>query len=189
MCIPSLHARHVYAHSSSRARSPDCKPASAGLVTRLLELARDEDLGIGGLPGDLTCKVTLGEIDNADNDRPCVRNRRKRARVLASANLISHPTMPAAFHGAHACSCGHSLMAYDSAVNKVPAAYARSCAVDITRLCVRQRRRRRSRLRLRAAPSLLYPAWPQFLKLSKSLRPTSQSRSRRQMAPSVTCAC
>jgi len=33
----------------------------AGLVTRLLELARDEDLGIGGQPGDLTCKVTLGE--------------------------------------------------------------------------------------------------------------------------------
>ena len=33
----------------------------AGLVTRLLELARDEDLGIGGQPGDLTCKVTLGK--------------------------------------------------------------------------------------------------------------------------------
>ncbi len=30
-------------------------------MTRLLELARDEDLGIGGQPGDLTCKVTLGE--------------------------------------------------------------------------------------------------------------------------------
>ena len=36
-------------------------PRPAGLVTRLLELARDEDLGIGGLPGDLTCKVTLGK--------------------------------------------------------------------------------------------------------------------------------
>lgn len=40
---------------------PDGTTGVAGLVTRLLELARDEDLGIGGLPGDLTCKVTLGE--------------------------------------------------------------------------------------------------------------------------------
>lgn len=34
-------------------------------MTRLLELARDEDLGIGGEPGDLTCKVTLGETPRA----------------------------------------------------------------------------------------------------------------------------
>jgi hypothetical protein len=32
-----------------------------GLVTRLIELARDEDLGMGGNPGDLTCQVTLEE--------------------------------------------------------------------------------------------------------------------------------
>jgi hypothetical protein len=38
-------------------------------VTRLLELARDEDLGIGGQPGDLTCKVTLGESPNSP---PCL---------------------------------------------------------------------------------------------------------------------
>ena len=84
----------MYAHgprsSSARARSPDGKPASAGLVTRLLELARDEDLGIGGLPGDLTCKVTLGEIDHVDNDRPCVRKRRKRAFCFCKSHVSSH---------------------------------------------------------------------------------------------------
>ena len=40
---------------------------ASGLVTRLLELARDEDLGIGGQPGDLTCKVTLGLAQQSDN--------------------------------------------------------------------------------------------------------------------------
>ncbi|KAJ1486188.1 hypothetical protein T484DRAFT_1790459 [Baffinella frigidus] len=34
-------------------------PLGAGLVTRLLELARDEDLGLNGDPGDLTCAVML----------------------------------------------------------------------------------------------------------------------------------
>ncbi|EKX48710.1 hypothetical protein GUITHDRAFT_151665, partial [Guillardia theta CCMP2712] len=33
----------------------------SGLITRLLELARDEDLGFDGKPGDLTCQVTLEE--------------------------------------------------------------------------------------------------------------------------------
>merc|ERR1719329_588598 len=40
--------------------------ARTGLVTRLLELARDEDLGIGGQPGDLTCKVTLEETQTLE---------------------------------------------------------------------------------------------------------------------------
>mmetsp|Transcript_64968 Transcript_64968/g.159965 ORF Transcript_64968/g.159965 Transcript_64968/m.159965 type:complete len:316 (+) Transcript_64968:182-1129(+) len=38
---------------------------STGLVTRLLELARDEDLGLGGEPGDLTCQVTLEQSEHS----------------------------------------------------------------------------------------------------------------------------
>mmetsp|Transcript_59585 Transcript_59585/g.140979 ORF Transcript_59585/g.140979 Transcript_59585/m.140979 type:complete len:325 (+) Transcript_59585:48-1022(+) len=51
--------------------------ASTGLVTRLLELARDEDLGLNGDPGDLTCAVMLEEAQELE------------ARIMSRAELVT----------------------------------------------------------------------------------------------------
>ena len=74
-CVRISFSVHVYlCHSLYLCLHHVCVCIFAsGLVTRLLELARDEDLGIGGQPGDLTCKVTLGLAQQSDNAHGNVR--------------------------------------------------------------------------------------------------------------------
>ena len=62
-------------------------------MTRLLELARDEDLGLGGEPGDLTCKVMLGKHSQLEIGLACWQQRLPHTGADAEARSQAWPDL------------------------------------------------------------------------------------------------